>query len=53
MKEGKLDRSLFLDPEATPPKPALHPSAIGQERMAAAMEPVIANLLGETQPSNH
>jgi lysophospholipase L1-like esterase len=53
IKDGKLDRSLFLDPQATPPKPALHPSAIGQERMAAAMEPIIADLLGETKPSKY
>ena len=46
MKDGRLDRDLFLDPKLTPPAAPLHPSAQGQERMAAAMEPTLARLLG-------
>jgi lysophospholipase L1-like esterase len=42
-----LDRSLFLDPLLQPPEPPLHPSAEGQARMAAAMEPTLAALLGD------
>jgi lysophospholipase L1-like esterase len=31
----------------TPPEPPLHPSVEGQMRMAAAIEPVLAPMLGE------
>ena len=44
---GALDRSLFLDPLLTPPAPPLHPTAEGQARMAAAIEPVLARLMGD------
>jgi len=47
MTSGRLDRDLFYDPRHTPPKPPLHPTAQGQERMAAAIEPTLAALLGE------
>jgi len=47
LKHGRLDRSLFLDPRLTPPAPPLHPTAQAQARMAAAMEPVLARLLGD------
>ncbi len=47
MKDGALDRSLFLDPLLTPPDPPLHPNAAGQAKMAAAIEPVLARLLHE------
>ncbi|MCA7120029.1 MAG: GDSL-type esterase/lipase family protein [Acidibrevibacterium sp.] len=47
MKNGALDRSLFLDPLLTPPEPPLHPNAEGQRRMAAAMEPTLARLLAQ------
>jgi lysophospholipase L1-like esterase len=49
MKDGQLDQSLFSDPTANPPRPALHPTAVGQEKVAAAMEPVLSKLLGEDQ----
>jgi lysophospholipase L1-like esterase len=45
--DGKLDRSLFYDPKLTPPEAPLHPTAQGQELMAAAMEPTLAALLGD------
>jgi len=44
---GVLDRSLFLDPLLQPPDPPLHPTAQAQERMAAAMEPLLSKLLGD------
>jgi lysophospholipase L1-like esterase len=44
---GVLDRSLFLDPLLQPPEPPLHPTAEGQARMAAAIEPTLARLLGD------
>ena len=47
MKNGTLDRALFLDPLLTPPEPPLHPNAEGQAKMAAAIEPVLARLLHE------
>ena len=47
LHDGQLDRALFLDPALAPPRPALHPNATGQARMAKAIEPVLADLLGQ------
>lgn len=47
MKDGRLDRSLFFDPLLKPPDPPLHPTAQGQEKMAAAIEPTLARLMGD------
>jgi lysophospholipase L1-like esterase len=47
MRNGVLNRHLFLDPRLTPPEPPLHPTAGGQALMAQAMEPVLANMLGD------
>jgi lysophospholipase L1-like esterase len=47
MRNGKLDRDLFFDPRLTPPDPPVHPSAEGQALMAKAMEPVLADMLGD------
>jgi lysophospholipase L1-like esterase len=47
MRGGQLNRSMFFDPMLTPPDPPLHPSAQGQAIMARAMEPVLANMLGD------
>ena len=47
MRNGVLNRALFLDSNLTPPDPSLHPSAHGQAQMAKAMEPVLANILGD------
>ena len=44
---GRLDRSMFYDPLLDPPQPPLHPTAAAQARLAAAIEPVLAGLLGE------
>jgi lysophospholipase L1-like esterase len=48
-KDGALDTSLFADPQQVPSEPALHPSPEGQERMAAAVEPTLSELLGDTR----
>ena len=47
MRNGKLNRDLFLDPRLTPPDPPLHPSAQGQALIAKAMEPMLATMLGD------
>jgi lysophospholipase L1-like esterase len=47
MRNGVLNRSLFLDAKLTPPDPLLHPSPQGQALMAKSMEPVLANMLGD------
>jgi lysophospholipase L1-like esterase len=47
MANGGVNRALFYDPLLTPPEPVLHPSAQGQARMAAALEPTLARLLGD------
>jgi lysophospholipase L1-like esterase len=49
LKNGVLDSSLFSDPRQVPPEPALHPSPEGQERMAAALEPTLSELLGDSR----
>lgn len=47
MRNGVLNRALFLDSKLTPPDPSLHPSAQGQALMAKAMEPVLATMLND------
>ena len=47
MRNGELNRDLFLDPLLSPPAAPLHPSAEGQALMAQAIEPTIAALLGD------
>jgi lysophospholipase L1-like esterase len=47
MRNGVLDRDLYLDPKESPPKAPLHPTAQGQALMAAAMEPTLASLLAD------
>jgi lysophospholipase L1-like esterase len=47
MKDGKLDRSLFLDPLLQPPSAPLHPTAQGQRMMAETIEPTLSSLLGD------
>jgi lysophospholipase L1-like esterase len=49
LKNGTFDTSLFSDPQQVPPEPALHPSPEGQERMAAALEPTLSELLGDAR----
>ena len=48
LKNGVLDTPLsFSDPQRVPSEPAFHPSPEGQERMAAALEPTLSELLGD------
>ncbi len=49
MRDGYADRADFLDPLLTPPQPPLHPTAQAQARMAAAMEPTLAKMLGDRE----
>lgn len=44
---GKLEADLFLDSHLMPPDPLLHPTAEGQARLSAAIEPTLAHLLGD------
>jgi lysophospholipase L1-like esterase len=47
MRDGRTDRALFIDPLLTPPDPPLHPNVEGATRVAMAIEPVLAGLLGD------
>jgi len=47
MRNGMLDRSMFFDPLLTPPGPPLHPTAQAQQRLAEAIEPTLAAMLGD------
>ncbi len=46
LKNGRVDAGAFLDPQLTPPDPPLHPRAQTQARLAAAIEPMVAAVLG-------
>ncbi len=46
-KDGKVDPDQFLDPHLTPPDPPLHPTAQAQARIAEAIEPDVARLMGD------
>ena len=43
---GMLDTGMFYDPRLPRPGGALHPDTVGQRRMAEAIEPTLAKLLG-------
>jgi lysophospholipase L1-like esterase len=47
MREGRLNRDLYYDPKLSPPDPPLHPTARGQALMSAAIETVLAGLMGD------
>jgi lysophospholipase L1-like esterase len=47
MRDGEVDRTQFLDDHLTPPDPPLHPTAQAQQRMAEAIEPTLARMLGD------
>lgn len=51
MRNGALNKDLFLDGKLTPPDPPLHPTAQAQAFMAKAMEPILVNMLGD-RPHN-
>ncbi len=45
--DGTTDVSQFADPAQSPPEPALHPSPAGLARLASAIEPALAAMLGD------
>jgi lysophospholipase L1-like esterase len=47
MRDGRLDHDLFYDPKEAVPHPPLHPTAQMQARIAAAIEPTLAAMLGD------
>ena len=51
MKGRAVNTSLYLDPQETPPRPALHPSPEGMAMLAAAIEPDLSKMLGD-RPHN-
>jgi lysophospholipase L1-like esterase len=47
LRDGAFDRTQFYDTLLTPPEPPLHPTAQAQARLAVAIEPTLAALLGD------
>jgi len=47
LRDGEVDRTQFLDDLLTPPDPPLHPTAQAQQRIAEAIEPTVAALMGD------
>lgn len=46
-KDGAVDASVFYDPRLPNHAKPLHPDTVGQRRMAEAIEPTLARLMGE------
>lgn len=47
MRDGQVDRTQFYDDQLQPPDPPLHPTAQAHARMAQAIEPTLAAMLGD------
>ena len=47
LPDGRVDRTQFYDIQYTPPEPPLHPTAQAHERLAEAIEPTLARMLGD------
>jgi lysophospholipase L1-like esterase len=47
LRDGAVDRTQFFDDQLTPPNPPLHPTAQAQARLAEAIEPTLAAMLGD------
>ena len=47
MQDGEVNASAFIDPHLVPPAPPLHPTAQIQAEIAAAIEPIVAHMLGD------
>ena len=47
LRDGRTDPGQFYDGLLDPPEPALHPTAQAQARVAAAIEPTLARLMGD------
>ena len=45
--DGGVDRTRFYDDQLDPPGPPLHPTAQAHERMAEAIEPTLARMMGD------
>ncbi len=46
-KNGSLNTQIFYDPRLPQPRKPLHPDTTGQRRMAEAIEPTLASLMGD------
>ena len=44
-KDGRTDRSLYYDPNLSPPEPTLHPDRRGMEKLASAIEPIVSGMM--------
>ena len=51
LHNGQVDQTQFYDDQIDPPDPPLHPTAQAQERMAEAIEPTLAAMLGDRPKS--
>ncbi len=47
MHDGQVDRKTFYDDMLDPPDPPLHPTVAAQTRLAEAIEPAVAAMLGD------
>jgi len=47
LRDGQVDRTQFFDDLLDPPDPPLHPTAQAQARIAEAIEPTLAAMLGD------
>lgn len=47
LKNGAVDPAMFMDINYTPPAPPLHPSPQAMAALAAAIEPALAQMLGD------
>lgn len=47
LHHGQVDRTQFYDDQLSPPDPPLHPTAQAQAKMAEAIEPILAAMLGD------
>ncbi len=47
LRDGQVDRTQFYDDQLDPPDRPLHPTAQAQARMAEAIEPTLAAMLGD------
>lgn len=47
LRDGQVDRTQFYDDLLDPPDPPLHPTAQAQARIAEAIEPTLASMMGD------
>ena len=47
IRDGQVERTAFFDDLLDPPDPPLHPSVASQMRIAEAIEPTLAAMLGD------